>query len=111
MSYTRRDELSGDSPASSCRAQGIAGSRRRTPMKTGVKMLAVMLFTLSLPVSVLAGSSDHGNPGVVPPQSHVQGLTYAQWSVRWWQWLLAIPAGQNPTFDTTGEDCAVGQSG
>jgi hypothetical protein len=80
-------------------------------MKAGVKMLAVMLFTLSLPVSVLAGSGDHVNPGVVPPQSHVHGLTYAQWSVRWWQWLLAIPADQNPTFDTTGEDCAVGQSG
>jgi len=80
-------------------------------MKTGVKMLAVVLFACGLPVSALAGSGAQGYRGVVPPQSQVQGLTYAQWSAKWWQWLLAIPADQNPTLDATGEDCAVDQSG
>ena len=77
-------------------------------MNAVVKMLVITLLTLSLPVSVLAAS---GNPRVAPIGSRVHGLTYTEWSVKWWQWLLSIPADQSPTFDTTGEDCAVGQSG
>ena len=80
-------------------------------MKTGVKLLVATLFTLSLPISALAGSAGGGNTAVIPPQARVQGLTSAEWSARWWQWVLAIPADQNPTLDSTGEDCAVGQSG
>jgi hypothetical protein len=32
-------------------------------------------------------------------------------AARWWQWVLEIPAAQNPLLDTTGEFAAVGQSG
>ena len=80
-------------------------------MKTGLRLLMLLLFTFSIPVVALAGPHHHGKPKVVSPQSHVHGLTYAQWSERWWQWLLAIPVDQNPTLDSTGEDCAVDQSG
>jgi hypothetical protein len=30
------------------------------------------------------------------------GLTYGQWTIRWWQWALSIPADQNPIVDETG---------
>ena len=49
-----------------------------------------------------------GNPGVVPPDGHPGGVSLAQWSMAWWQQILAIPFDRNPVFDTTGEDCAEG---
>jgi hypothetical protein len=49
-----------------------------------------------------------GNPGVVPPDGLPGGLSLAQWSVAWWQQILAIPSDRNPVFDKTGEDCAEG---
>lgn len=40
---------------------------------------------------------------------HTFGATYGEWSARWWQWLLSIPAAVNPILDTTGANCAQGQ--
>jgi hypothetical protein len=36
------------------------------------------------------------------PEEKPYGLTYGQWTVKWWQWLLAIPRDQNPALDETG---------
>ena len=32
-------------------------------------------------------------------------------TAQWWQCVLSIPADNNPTLDTTGQDCMVGQQG
>jgi len=32
------------------------------------------------------------NPGVLPPNSHAFGMTYNEWSAKWWQWAVNIPA-------------------
>jgi hypothetical protein len=32
----------------------------------------------------------------------VVGVTYGQWTVRWWQWALSIPSDRNPVVDATG---------
>ena len=37
------------------------------------------------------------------------GLQYAEWTVRWWRWVLSIPKDRNPLIDSTGEHCAEGQ--
>ncbi len=50
------------------------------------------------------------SPRVLPPRARPFGLTYEQWSARWWQWAFSIPVDQNPFLDQTGENCAVGQS-
>lgn len=39
------------------------------------------------------------------------GISYEDWTAKWWQWLLSIPTPDNPAFDTTGEHCGVGQNG
>jgi hypothetical protein len=39
------------------------------------------------------------------------GLTFGQWTVKWWQWALSIPASQNPVVDETGEKASEGQPG
>jgi len=38
------------------------------------------------------------------------GNSYGEWSARWWQWLLSIPAAVNPNLDATGANCQQGQS-
>src|SRR2546430_5217700 len=58
-----------------------------------------------------ASAQNLGNPGVVPPDSNEFGNSYGEWSARWWQWLLSIPNSTNPNLDTTGANCAVGQTG
>jgi hypothetical protein len=38
------------------------------------------------------------------------GLSFGEWSARWWQWLLAIPKSNNPAMDYSGDNASVGQS-
>jgi hypothetical protein len=49
------------------------------------------------------------NPSIVDATETLRGLTYGQWSARWWQWAFSIPVDRHPLFDTA--DCSVGQSG
>lgn len=62
-----------------------------------------------------ASAQGNPNPGVHPVNSKPYGLSYAEWSARWWQWILSIPADStgapNPNLDATGKYCAEGQSG
>lgn len=50
------------------------------------------------------------NPNVFSPDENVFGMTYGDWSAAWWQWVLSIPAPTNPLNDTSGANCAAGQS-
>jgi hypothetical protein len=47
---------------------------------------------------------------VYPINSKPYGLTYGEWTAKWWQWVLAIPTKDNPVVDESGEKCAVGQN-
>ncbi len=50
------------------------------------------------------------NAGVLSPDQPWYGLTYGEWSAKWYQWIYAIPAPNNPWFDTTGQHAKVGQN-
>ena len=39
------------------------------------------------------------------------GNSYAQWTEKWWQWVLSIPEDKNPLNDQTGKNCSTAQSG
>lgn len=72
-------------------------------------VIVAVVFVLGLTMPALAG----GNPGVIPPNQKTNGLTYGEWSARWWQWAYSLPVSDNPFFDVGG-DCtngAQGQSG
>ncbi|MCX9083155.1 MAG: hypothetical protein OIN83_13285 [Candidatus Methanoperedens sp.] len=73
-------------------------------------IVLVVLFGATMSVAAMEASSNP-NPGVLPPDSELQGLTYSEWSAKWWQWLLGIPADKNPNLDDSGANCAEGQSG
>lgn len=39
-----------------------------------------------------------------PFNAHPYGLSYEQWSMKWWSWILQIPEQSNPAFDMTGRN-------
>jgi hypothetical protein len=39
------------------------------------------------------------------------GRTYAEWTARWWQWVLSIAKTDNPLVDQNGKNCVNNQSG
>jgi len=82
-------------------------------MKKTRKLVAVLVVLFAILAMGLAPAARAGNPnpGVIPPQAHPYGHTYTDWEVQFFQWLMAIPTPQNPALDTSGADCAVGQSG
>lgn len=47
---------------------------------------------------------------IFPIESSPYGLTYGEWSARWWQWLLSIPRSKSPAFDRSGDNANVNQS-
>jgi hypothetical protein len=44
------------------------------------------------------------------PDSRPYCLTYGQWTVKWWQWLVSIPTDNSPAADETGIHAAVNQT-
>lgn len=77
----------------------------------------VLLASLALATAVFAQADTQvrrgnlGNPRVFPPQAKPHGLSYADWTVRWWQWAYGLPVAGHPLFDETGADCGAGQTG
>lgn len=37
-----------------------------------------------------------------PIDSKPYGLTYEEWSIKWWRWISSIPKDRNPALDWTG---------
>ena len=71
-------------------------------------LAAVLLLT---PICAPADGNG-GNQGVFPPDSRPFGLTYGEWSAKWWQWAYSLPVPQNPFFDDLNcQNGANGQSG
>jgi hypothetical protein len=70
--------------------------------------IAIWLAAATRPVALADGNS---NPRVLPPHSKPYGLTYGEWSARWWQWAFSIPLAEHPFIDSTGANCGAGQSG
>jgi hypothetical protein len=81
-------------------------------------MVAVMPATatagglqLTVTPKVAAAQAASTKLYVYPPTAHPYGHTYSAWEVRWVQWWIGVPLGQNPATDPTGAYCAEGQSG
>lgn len=54
--------------------------------------------------------ADNINPGVFPLDSKPYGLSYEDWTIKFWQWILSIPSDKNPITDQTGEHCGQNQN-
>jgi hypothetical protein len=71
---------------------------------------AVAVFG-SAPANAANSVSNAQGPGVEQTKYNTNGNNYGDLTARWWQWILSIPAANNPNLDTTGADCAQGQEG
>lgn len=94
--------------------RGVTKLKKLNPIR-GLWLSAVMTIAIILGLMVLAPMVAHAdenpNPSVLPPDSKPYGLTYGEWSAKWWQWAYSIPLSENPLVDETGANAANGQSG
>lgn len=51
------------------------------------------------------------SPGVYTNASKPYGLTYGDWTTKWWQWAYSVPRNVNPSYDDSGRYCSEGQTG
>jgi hypothetical protein len=75
----------------------------------GIKSLPPLVWAQTTNTTTTPTSSDSFQ--VFPAESVPYNLTYGDWSARWWQWVIYIPANINPLLDQTGENCDANQSG
>ena len=72
----------------------------------------IVLFAMTMSATAMEKQTNgNPNPGILPLDSKPYGLTYGEWSAKWWQWEYSIPLTQNPLIDDTGVNAANGQSG
>jgi hypothetical protein len=74
--------------------------------RSRIRTALVITLALLLTTTAIAGARNGANPGVLPPTSRVQGLTYGRWSAQWWQFVFSLPVSQNPLAGGTGANCA-----
>jgi hypothetical protein len=67
--------------------------------------------SLSYSQSQTNDNSGSSQIAVFYADSNPYGLTYGEWTAKWWQWAYSVPRDVNPSYDDTGEHCAEGQSG
>lgn len=46
---------------------------------------------------------------IFSPDSEVLGMTYTEWTVRWWKWLLSVPREHSPANDNSGLNASQNQ--
>jgi len=70
----------------------------------------VLACTLSvIAAAAVAVAASRGAAQVSPVQAKYRGLSYEEWSARWWQWCFSLPVDGHPLFETA--DSSAGQSG
>ena len=57
----------------------------------------------------MTDKNSHLNISWFSSDSYPYGLSYGEWTVRWWQWLLSTPKSCNPIVDQSGENAAINQ--
>lgn len=91
---------------------------------TALLMISVILIPLShqlhaqtsniTSTNLIFHSINTSNSKFVPvfsADSKPYGLTYGDWTARWWQWGYSIPKNTNPAYDDTGKNCTQKQNG
>jgi hypothetical protein len=86
---------------------GKISLRGRTEIVFIIGTISAFLIPSVMPFAI----GDSVNPGVFSIDAKPYGVTYAEWTARWWQWVTSLPKEDNPNYDYTGEKCAKGQEG
>ncbi|MFI5365859.1 MAG: DUF3455 domain-containing protein [Candidatus Binatia bacterium] len=99
----RLSTTGGVAPSSGCAVSTDVGSKMLVPYSANY-----LFYEAETPptADVLCNL---GNPGIASPELQFQGLTYSEWSAKWFQWTYSLPFTQHQLFDTA--DCSAGQTG
>jgi hypothetical protein len=46
---------------------------------------------------------------VFSPYSNPYGVSYPEWTARWWKWILSFPIESSPAKDESGDNCSLDQ--
>jgi hypothetical protein len=103
---------------------GRRPSRKDSTTAMSRRILRTSIIGVMLAVSTWLPASAYAQPhpqavrsapaaqfSILQPPGPWYGRTYNRWSAAWWQYVFAQPASVNPLNDSTGANCAVGQSG
>jgi len=94
------------------RARKLRGSKvqsRKAIFKTAV-LFVIPIIALVLRPEAFEADGQGSQVDVYPINSKPYGISMADWSIIWWQWLLGIPQDTSPARDETGKNCNVSQS-
>ena len=68
-------------------------------------------IALAMANSTKAMTEPSAAAAVFDKYSRPFGLTYGDWTAKWWQWAYSIPKDVHPAYDDTGKYCTVSQKG
>jgi hypothetical protein len=85
------------------------GAPQSSRLVRAAALLAAAVLAAGIQARPGCAQGAQRNPGIAPPNSRPLGLSYGEWSARWWQWAYSLPVDQHPLFDSA--DCSAGQSG
>ena len=74
---------------------------------SGIRRSSVLLLAFVLMTAALA-TAQHP---IALPDSKPFGISYAEWSAAWWQWVFSLPATHHPLLSSGLVDCSYGQFG
>jgi hypothetical protein len=74
---------------------------------TGAIVISISIIQYS---HVQATRIKNNETQVFSTDSKPYGLTYGEWTAKWWQWAYSIPKNVNPSYDDSGRYCSEGQS-
>jgi hypothetical protein len=87
---------------------------------TGLTLLLPLIVTVEpqlfsfAQISNNSGGNNGGDEarvGTFDADSNPYGLSYGEWTAKWWQWAYSMPKDINPAYDDTGKYCAANQKG
>lgn len=84
------------------------GCSSRCSMISAVLAAISLLYALPTPAKAEGSSFT-----IVPPNTAPFGMSYGEWSARWWQWAFALPFNIGPFNwpNLARPDCGIGQVG
>jgi hypothetical protein len=86
---------------------------RKAATTFAITLLALASINSLSRITAIQAQEDGGDSsvGVFSPDSRPYGLTYGEWTAKWWQWAYLMPEANNPMVDDTGKNCANNQTG
>jgi hypothetical protein len=89
----------------------------KSPTSRAILRLLIVTGAIVISISIIqyshvqATSIKNTETRVFSTDSKPYGLTYGEWTAKWWQWAYSIPKDVNPSYDDSGRYCSEGQSG